>query len=148
MTSAAWSDQLDLLIRARTPLIWIRSHEEGRVQDLLAQASQRLQRRLACWDFIEGLSGVLNSDGLGSRQPMAILQWLQQLEASSATLLMVKDFHRFCDDPGVARMLRNLNSSLRSTPHTLVLCCGAWTPPQDLEETLTLLLLISKKGLL
>jgi len=139
MSSAAWSDQLDLLIRARTPLIWIRSHEEGRVQDLLAQATQRLQRRLACWDFIEGLSGVLNSDGLGSRQPMAILQWLQQLEASSPTLLMVKDFHRFCDDPGVARMLRNLNGSLRSTPHTLVLCCGAWTPPQDLEETLTLL---------
>ena len=106
MTSAAWSDQLDLLIRARTPLIWIRSNEEGRVQDLLAKASQRLQRRLACWDFIEGLSGVLNSDGLGSRQPMAILQWLQQLEPSSATL---------------------------------VLCCGAWTPPQDLDETLTLL---------
>ena len=114
------------------------SHNAGSTcEELAGQATQRLQRRLACWDFIEGLSGVLNSDGLGSRQPMAILQWLQQLEASSPTLLMVKDFHRFCDDPGVARMLRNLNGSLRSTPHTLVLCCGAWTPPQDPEETLT-----------
>ena len=45
----------------------------------------------------------------------------------------------FCDDPGVARMLRNLEASLRSTPHTLVLCCGHWTPPGDLEESLTLL---------
>ena len=36
-------------------------------------------------------------------------------------------------------MLRNLEASLRSTPHTLVLCCGQWTPPGDLEESLTLL---------
>ena len=43
------------------------------------------------------------------------------------------------DSPGVARMLRNLEGSLRSTPHTLVLCCGQWTPPADLEESLTLL---------
>ena len=33
MTSAEWSDQLDLLIRARTPLIWVRSTEEQRVSN-------------------------------------------------------------------------------------------------------------------
>ena len=46
MTSAEWSDQLDLLIRARTPLIWVRSTEEQRVFELLEQTSRRLQRRL------------------------------------------------------------------------------------------------------
>ena len=28
--SQAWADQLDLLIRARTPILWIRSGEEER----------------------------------------------------------------------------------------------------------------------
>ena len=33
--SQAWADQLDLLIRSRTPILWIRSLEEGRVEALL-----------------------------------------------------------------------------------------------------------------
>jgi SpoVK/Ycf46/Vps4 family AAA+-type ATPase len=36
-------------------------------------------------------------------------------------------------------MLRNLETSLRSTPHSLILCSGQWTPPADLDEALTLL---------
>ena len=40
---------------------------------------------------------------------------------------------------GIARMLRNLAGELRSTPHTLILSCGQWTPPADLDEALTLL---------
>ena len=135
-----WSDQLDLLIRAGTPLIWIRSAEEERVQNLLQQAVNRLgNRRLATWNFIDGLGGALNSNGLGARQPMAILQWLQELDSNNPTLLLLKDFHRFCDDPGIARMLRNLTTVLREQPHTLVLCTGAWSPPTELEESLTLL---------
>ena len=137
--STSWSDQLDLLIRARTALIWIRSNEEARVEALLKQTATRLQHQLACWDFIDGLQGVLNVEGLGSRQPMAVLQWLRDLDSSKPTLLLVKDFHRFCDDPGIARMLRNLQQALRSTTHTLVLCSGSWSPPTDLEEALTLL---------
>lgn len=70
---------------------------------------------------------------------MAMLQWLQNLAPSRPTLVLAKDFHRFCDDPGVARMLRNLELSLRSTPHSLILCSGQWTPPADLDESLTLL---------
>ena len=115
---ANWGHQFDLLVRARTPLIWVQSSEESRVEVLLEQAAQRLQRRLACWNFIDGLSGVLNAEGLASRQPMAVLQWLQQQDASAPTLLLTKDFHRFCDDPGVARMLRNLEdlcAALRTT---------------------------------
>lgn len=139
MSSTAWSNQLDLLVRARTPLIWIRSSEEVRVETLLSQAALRLQTQLISWNFIDGLSGTLNAEGVGSRQPMAMLQWLQNLDASRPTLLLAKDFHRFCDDPGVARMLRNLEASLRSTPHSLILCSGQWTPPADLDEALTLL---------
>ncbi|BEV35936.1 AAA family ATPase [Synechococcus sp. M16CYN] len=139
MSSTAWGSHFDLLVRARTPLIWIRSSEEARVENLLNQAAIRLQSQLVSWNFVDGLSGVLNAEGLGSRQPMAMLQWLRDLNPSCPTLVLAKDFHRFCDDPGIARMLRNLEASLRSTSHNLILCCGQWTPPLDLDEALTLL---------
>ena len=132
MNSATWSDQLDLLIRSRTPLIWIRSSQRKVV--LKPCCMRRPNGCNAVWPAgisSKDLSGVLNAKGLGSRQPMAVLQWLQQLESSSPTVLLVKDFHRFCDDPGIARMLRNLSTSLRSTTHTLVLCSGSWTPPRS-----------------
>ena len=29
MSSATWGHQIDLLVRARTPLIWVRSNEEA-----------------------------------------------------------------------------------------------------------------------
>ena len=84
-----WAQPLDLLIRAGTPLIWIRSHEEERVESLLSQAVERLPgRRLATWDFVSGLSGVLGSEGLGARQPMVVLQWLQDLDGNSRTMLL------------------------------------------------------------
>ena len=97
-----WSLQLDLLIRSGTPLIWIRSHEEERVETLLAQASQRLgDRLLARWDFVSGLSGALGQENLGARQPMAVLQWLKERSTNDPTLLLLKDVHPFCDDPGI-----------------------------------------------
>ena len=41
----SWDDHLDLLIRARTPLIWIRSTEEERIEQLLEQAGNEMKRR-------------------------------------------------------------------------------------------------------
>ncbi len=135
-----WDDHLDLLIRASTPMIWIRSGEEERVEVLLESAATRLSpRRLASWDYIQGLKGILNAKGLGTRQPMAVLEWIQNLDSSNPTILLLKDFHRFCEDPGIARMLRNLSGHLRQQPHTIVLCSALWTPPSDLEDALTIL---------
>ncbi len=136
----SWEQHLDLLIRARTPLIWIRSGEEERVEVLLQQAAQRLlPRQLTSWDYIQGLKGLINSEGLGARQPIAVLEWLQKLDGKIPTILLLKDFHRFCEDPGISRILRNLSGDLRHKPHTIVLCSGPWIPPNDLDDTLTIL---------
>ncbi|AAQ00347.1 MULTISPECIES: AAA family ATPase [Prochlorococcus] len=135
-----WNDQFDLLIKSRTPLILIRSREEERLESLIKEATKRLAPlRLATWDYVEGLKGILNSEGLGARQPMAILQWLQKLQSTSPTILLAKDFHRFSEDPGIARMLKNLSTELRKTSHSIILCSWDWSPPSDLDDSLTIL---------
>ncbi len=135
-----WENNLDLLIRARTPLILIRSSEELRVEELLEQSAKRMKpRRLVVWDYINGIKGAINSPGLGASQPMAVLQWLQKINSDNPTTLLLKDFHRFCEDPGIARMLKNLSIDLRKTSHNIVLCSGNWLPPNDFDEALTIL---------
>ena len=138
--SQAWADHLDLLIRARTPILWIRSQEEERIATLLAAAAQRLgNRALARWDFISGLSGWPGRDGEAARNPLAALESLAALPAEQPALLVLHDFHRYCDDASICRKLRNLATSLRQQPHNLVITAADWQPPRDLDECITLL---------
>ncbi|MEY3750403.1 MAG: hypothetical protein RLZZ11_1349 [Cyanobacteriota bacterium] len=138
--SQAWADHLDLLIRARTPILWIRSQEEERIASLLAAASRRLgNRALARWDFISGLSGWPGRDGEAARNPLSALESLAALPGEQPALLVLHDFHRYCEDASICRKLRNLANSLRQQPHTLVITAADWQPPRDLDECITLL---------
>jgi hypothetical protein len=138
--SSSWADQLDLLIRSRTPILWIRSLEEERVERLLEQAAQRLgNRTLLRWDFIDGLSGAPNREGEAARNPMAALACLDPLPAEQGAILLLRDFHRYCEDAGICRRLRNLTVELRQLPRTLVISAPAWQLPQELDDCITLL---------
>ncbi len=135
-----WNEQFDLLVKSRTPLIFIRSREEDRVEELVKEATKRSSKiRLASWNYVEGLKGILNSEGIGARQPMEVLKWLQKVDSALPTILFAKDFHRFTEDAGISRMLRILCSEFRKTPHTIVLCSYDWTPSSDLDDCLTIL---------
>jgi len=138
--SRAWADHLDLLIRARTPILWIRSQEEERIAHLLAAAAKRLgNRQLARWDFIGGLKGWPGRDGEAARNPLAALDSLAALPPEQGALLVLHDFHRYSDDSSICRKLRNLATSLRQQPHTLVITAAEWQLPRELEECITLL---------
>lgn len=138
--SEEWADQLDLLIRARAPILWIRSPEEERIAALLQRAAQRLgQRTLLRWDFVEGLQGLPNREGEATRNPMGALEAIESLPPDQAAILLLLDFHRYCDDPGIGRRLRNLATSLRQKPRTLVITAPEWQVPRELEECLTIL---------
>lgn len=134
------ADQLDLLIRSRTPIIWIRSLEEERVEGLLQQVATRLGgRTLMSWDFVGGLQGAPNRDGEAARNPMAALQILESLPPEQGAILLLKDFHRYSEDAGICRRLRNLAASLRRVPNTLVVSAADWQLPRELEDTISLL---------
>ena len=137
---ASIADQLDLLIRARTPILWIRSLEEQRLERLLEQLCTRLGgRTLLRWDFIGGLEGAPNRRGEAARNPLAALEALQELPAEQGAILLLRDFHRYSDDAGVCRRLRNLALSLPERPHTLVISAPEWRLPPELEDCVHLL---------
>ena len=134
------AEQLDLLIRSRTPILWIRSLEEERVEALLERAAERLGgRRLFTWDFIGGLRGAPGREGEANRNPMAALDLLSAVPVEQGAILLLKDFHRYGDDAGICRRLRNLASELRQRPHTLVITAPAWRLPPELEDSVAVL---------
>jgi hypothetical protein len=136
--SQAWANQLDLLIRSRVPILWIRSLEEERVEALLQQAAQRLGgRALWRWDFIDGLAGAPNREGEAARNPMAALAALDGMPAEAGAILLLRDFHRYCEDAGISRRLRNLAVSLRQQPRTLVITAPEWQLPPELDDCIT-----------
>jgi AAA+ superfamily predicted ATPase len=136
----SFADQLDLLIRARTPILWIRTLEEERVETILGDVARRLGgRSLLRWDFVAGLQGLPNRDGESARNPMAVLDLPLSLPAEPGALLLLRDFHRYGDDAGICRRLRNLASELRRLPHTLVITAPDWALPRELDDAVTLL---------
>jgi len=138
--SQDWADHLDLLIRARTPILWIRSPEEERIASLLAEGARRLGERLLLrWDFITGLTGLPNREGEAARNPLAALESLDRLPIDQGVILLLNDFHRYCEDGAICRKLRNLFGSLRQHPRTLVITAAEWHLPRELEECVTVL---------
>jgi hypothetical protein len=140
MTPPSLVEQLDLLIRSRTPILWIRTLEEERVEALLHQVAQQLGgRMLWSWDFISGLRGAPGREGEASRNPMAALEVMANVPVDEGAMVLLKDFHRFTDDAGICRRLRNLASRLRASPHTLVITAPRWELPPELQDSVTTL---------
>jgi SpoVK/Ycf46/Vps4 family AAA+-type ATPase len=140
MTPPALVDQLDLLIRSRTPILWIRTLEEERVESLLKQVAQKLGgRTFWSWDFVSGLQGATGREGEAARNPMAALEVIAGVPTDQGLLLLLKDFHRFSEDAGICRRLRNLASRLRQGPHTLVITAPRWELPSELQDSITTL---------
>ena len=77
MTS--WCNNLELLIKSRTSLIWIKTKEEERLEKILHFLCERLNiRRYVSWDIVSGIKGSLNEEGKFSNNPLGVLNWLKE----------------------------------------------------------------------
>ena len=64
------------------------------------------------------------------------LDLLSAVPVEQGAILLLKDFHRYGDDAGICRRLRNLAAELRQRPHTLVITAPEWRLPAELETAL------------
>ena len=57
----SWCRNLELLIKSRTSLIWIRTKEEERLEKLVSFSCESLNiKRFVCWDCVSGIKGLIN----------------------------------------------------------------------------------------
>jgi len=136
----SWSRNLDLLIKSRTSLIWIKTKEEERLEKILNSSVNRMGiKRFVCWDCVNGVKGLLNEKGKFSNNPLGVLNWLKEQSSEVSTILLVKDFHKFYDDPSINRTIKELSSALKETSHNLIISSHLLPSSEDLDELMTIL---------
>ncbi|MBW4576352.1 MAG: AAA family ATPase [Aphanothece sp. CMT-3BRIN-NPC111] len=136
----SFSEEFELLLRARYPLIYIPTAEEERVEAAIAQSALHLgNRAVYIWDFVDGYQGNPNDVGFGRRNPLQALELLDKLPSSASGVFLLRDFHRFLEDISVSRKLRNLARRLKSQPKNIVIISPQIAIPSDLSEVLTVL---------
>ena len=135
----SWCRNLELLIKSRTSLIWIRTKEEERLEKLVNLSCKRLQiKRFIRWDCVSGIKGLINEEGKFSNNPLGVLNWLKEQNSEVSTVLLVKDFHKFYDDPSINRTIKELSSSLKETTHNLIISSHLLPSSEELDELMTI----------
>ncbi|MEB3272462.1 MAG: AAA family ATPase [Prochlorothrix sp.] len=137
----AFQSELELLLRACYPVLYIPTLEEERVEEAIGRSALNLgNRALYIWDFVEGYQGSPNHKGAAKRNPLAALELLDQLPDRAPGIFILRDFHRFLDDVAIVRKLRNMARSLKSQAKNLILLVSPqFSLPPDLAEVAVLL---------
>jgi adenylate kinase family enzyme len=138
------AEELDILIRARYPIIYLVSWEEERVEQCLAEIAERRKKKFQLWTLTQGLvkygSEPQRKGGSGSTtDPLAALDAV--LDQIEPTIFLFKDFHPFMEENranlAVVRRLRDVAVRLRDTYKTIVVVSSVLRMAPELSKDVT-----------
>jgi SpoVK/Ycf46/Vps4 family AAA+-type ATPase len=131
-------DEIEVLIRARYPILYLVTWEEERAEERLAHYARKMNKKVFSWSVNRGLTDPganLQSRKKSSGEtadPLAALN--EVVEMQEPALFIFKDFHPYLGDPAIVRRLRELSSYLKSSHKTLVLVSPKLSMPCELEK--------------
>jgi SpoVK/Ycf46/Vps4 family AAA+-type ATPase len=132
---------LDTLIRARYPLLYLVSWEEQRIEGILQDLAAQHGKVLFSWSIARGLRRLGGSQALPaldvSKAPLEVLATIAKL--GQPALVVLKDFHPYLSDSTVVRALRELAQDLKSTYTTVILLSPSAQIPLELEKDISVL---------
>ncbi len=136
-----WVEEIDILIRARYPLLYLVSWEEHRVDTVLAELARSHGKALLHWSITRGLRNVggtrvpaLPED---TSNPVDALAAIEKL--TEPALVVLKDFHPYLEDKGVVRAVRELAHFLKSTFTTVIILSPSLSIPIELEKEVSVI---------
>jgi len=138
--------QIDVLIRARYPILYVISWEESRVMAALRELVAQQNKRFWVWSETMGLqSGSLGTAPAapdeGSRDPLRVLEAIRT--ATEPSVFLLRDFHPFLSPnsyqhaSAVIRKLRDLTHRLRTSYVTVIILSPLLRLPDELEKDVT-----------
>jgi ATP-dependent 26S proteasome regulatory subunit len=138
-------DELELLIRARYPILYIISSEETRVQDAVRDIAAPRRKKVFEWTCTTGLvpAGASiqsqKSRHAATKDPLAALDMV--LEQVEPALFVFKDFHPFLTRQNFAiiRRLKDIALHLKDSFKTILLVSPVLEIPVELEKEITVL---------
>jgi len=143
--------ELELLIKARYPLLYIVSWDERRVEEMLRDVAAQRQKRLFAWTVTQGIFALDTLQPTpvdpAAVNPMRALACVS--ESREPAIYLFKDFHPFLlqnfmgDGPTeaiqIVRKLRDLARELKRSEKTLVFLSPLLRLPPELEKEVSVL---------
>ncbi len=141
MSTARFCEELDLLIRSRSPLIYVVTAEEERTERAIQQvaAAHSPARQVQIHDLVRGFEHNQQcKDSL-----LRALLIAEQAPAWTPALFVFRDLHRAVgslrSDPQVVRQLKHVYRAFRNSAKSLLLLAPSLEVVPELEEYLSVL---------
>ena len=137
--------EIETLIRARYPILYVITSEEMRVQSVLVDIAKKRQKKAFEWSLSTGIVPVGTSiqsqkhRTAPTKDPLAALD--QVIESVEPALFIFKDFHPFLSRSNFAviRKLKEIALHLKNSFKTIVLISPFMEIPAELEKEITVL---------
>ena len=137
-------DELETLIRARYPIIYVVTWEEKRVEDHVAIIAASRGKDLFTWTLTSGLQsrGAKTTARKGQiADPIEALDTV--IENKQPAIYLFKDLHRFTsaatNNAAVVRKLREVSQALTDSYKSLIITAPVVDIAPDLEKDITVL---------
>jgi len=137
--------EVETLIRARYPVIYLVTFEESKTDRVLARIAGGRNKKSYGWSFTQGIHPLIGAaDGSKSRtsatkDPLAALD--QVMASNEAAIFVFKDLHPFLTKTNfaVVRKLREVIYALKNTYKTLIVVSPVLELPTELEKDVAVL---------
>lgn len=135
-------EELNILIQAQYPLVYLVTSEEERAEQTIALIAQQSkpQRRVFIWTVTHGIveyGQPRNVTQHNTVSPEAAIEWVTRQR--DPALFVFKDLHPFVDSPAVTRWLRDAIASFKGTQKTLIMMSPVQQVPIELEKEVAVL---------
>jgi SpoVK/Ycf46/Vps4 family AAA+-type ATPase len=130
---------IEHLMRARYPLIYILSSEERRVEKSIAEVLAAREReknyrtKIYTWSVTEGVRVGTEPQG-DSKDPLKALRFILEAKKDERAVFILRDLHAFQKNPEVVRLLRDLARNLKETLKTVFLVSPLLAIPPELDK--------------
>ncbi len=137
--------EIEILIRARYPILYLVTSEETRLRGVISEIAQRRQKKLFEWSCSTGLvpAGASwqsqRNRHPATKEPLAALD--QVAEQIEPAVFLFYDFHPFLtrDNVAIIRKLKEIALHLKNSHKTILLVSPLVEIPIELEKEITLL---------
>ncbi len=130
---------IEHLMRARYPLIYILSSEEKRVEKSIADVLQSREReknyktRIYTWSVTEGMRLGKEPQG-DSKDPLKALRFVVEAKHDERAVFILRDLHPYLKNPEVVRLLRDIARKLKEEVKTVFLISPLLAIPPELDK--------------
>lgn len=135
--------EVEVLIRARYPIIYILSWEEARVHNFVAKIAGKRNKKVFQWSYTTGIvplgtsMQLRKSSGASTQDPLAALN--DVMEQVEPAIYVFNDFHPFLakNNFAIIRRLKEIAQHLKESYKTIIIVSPILAIPPELEKEIT-----------